>query len=401
MQSSGHSIDKYPYSVLFADDEEKIRQSMERLLALKYETIYLAKDGAEALEIYKEKSPDIVITDIMMPNMTGLELTKEIREISRETPVIIATAHNETDFFIEAIEYGVVRFLLKPIELPKLFNCIVDLCAALDTKRALKNQQKLLEEYKKAVDASNIISKTDVDGIVTYVNDEFCRISGYSREELIGNNQNIVRHPNMPKETFEQLWHTILAKRIWKGVVENKAKNGDGYWVDATIVPIMDEKDEIVEFIGIRKDITDLILQEKELERLRAKEMRESVDKAIKLNLKNIITINPLPAIIIDEKDLIVDANQHFTSLFDLFRDSDKLDLLERGEATISDFFLKDGALKDFEITMIDWKDVAKKMDDEQETVFLTGSFGTKEFKMSLHPIKDELLYILYLLPDQ
>ena len=295
----------------------------------------------------------------------------------------------------------VVRFLLKPIELPKLFNCIVDLCAALDTKRALKNQQKLLEEYKKAVDASNIISKTDIDGIITYVNDEFCRISGYSREELIGKNQNIVRHPNMPKETFEQLWHTILAKRIWKGVVENKAKNGDGYWVDATIVPIMDEKDEIVEFIGIRKDITDLILQEKELERLRAKEMRESVDKAIKLNLKNIITINPLPAIIIDEKDLIVDANQHFTSLFDLFRDSDKLDLLERGEATISDFFLKDGALKDFEITMIDWKDVAKKMDDEQENVFLTGSFGTKEFKMSLHPIKDELLYILYLLPSQ
>ena len=63
-------------------------------------------------------------------------------------------------------------------------------------------------------------------------------------------------------------------------------------------------------------------------------------------------------------------------------------------------FFLKDGALKDFEITMIDWKDVAKKMDDEQEDVFLTGSFGTKEFKMSLHPIKDELLYILYLLPS-
>ena len=122
MQSSGHSIDKYPYSVLFADDEEKIRQSMERLLSLKFETIYLAKDGAEALEIYKEKSPDIVITDIMMPNMTGLELTKEIREISRETPVIIATAHNETDFFIEAIENGVVRFLLKPIELPKLFS---------------------------------------------------------------------------------------------------------------------------------------------------------------------------------------------------------------------------------------------------------------------------------------
>ena len=67
MQSSGHSIDKYPYSVLFADDEEKIRQSMERLLSLKFETIYLAKDGAEALEIYKEKSPDIVITDIMSP----------------------------------------------------------------------------------------------------------------------------------------------------------------------------------------------------------------------------------------------------------------------------------------------------------------------------------------------
>ncbi|MGE4294613.1 MAG: EAL domain-containing protein [Campylobacterales bacterium] len=119
----------------------------------------------------------------------------------------------------------------------------------------------LLNEYKRAVDVSNIVSKTDPAGIITYVNEKFCEISGYRREELIGHPHNIIRHPDTPAETFRRLWETIGAKQIWHGIVKNRAKDGHAYYVDSTIVPILNDRGDIVEFIAIRKDVTELIRQ--------------------------------------------------------------------------------------------------------------------------------------------
>jgi len=90
-----------------------------------------------------------------------------------------------------------------------------------------------LEEYKKAIDHATIVSKANPKGVITYVNDKFCTISGYSPEELIGQNHNIVRSPHMQKEVFKDLWNTIQNKQTWSGVVENRAKNGESYFVQA------------------------------------------------------------------------------------------------------------------------------------------------------------------------
>ncbi|MBE0491218.1 MAG: PAS domain-containing sensor histidine kinase [Sulfurospirillum sp.] len=126
-----------------------------------------------------------------------------------------------------------------------------------------------LEEYQRAIEQSNIVSKTDTNGIITFVNDEFCRISGYSKEELIGANHNIVRHPDVPKEIFENLWGKLHAKKTYVATVKNRAKNGSTFYVNTTIIPMLDENGEIQEFIAIRHDVTKTI----ELtEKLRAKE---------------------------------------------------------------------------------------------------------------------------------
>ncbi len=121
----------------------------------------------------------------------------------------------------------------------------------------------LLEEFRKALDESSIVSKTNKKGIITYVNDNFCKISGYSREELIGQSHNIIRHPNTKKEFFQTLWRKIMNKEVFKGVIENRKKNGDSYFVDTTLVPILDKNDEIVEFIGIRNDLTEVFEKDK------------------------------------------------------------------------------------------------------------------------------------------
>ena len=121
----------------------------------------------------------------------------------------------------------------------------------------------LLNEYKTAIDESSIVSKADKKGIITFVNDKFCEISGYSRDELIGKNHNIIRHPSMTQEFFKNLWKTILKKEIFRGVLVNKRKDGALYYVDTTIVPIIDKNDRIVEFIAIRHDITQIYEQER------------------------------------------------------------------------------------------------------------------------------------------
>ncbi len=128
----------------------------------------------------------------------------------------------------------------------------------------LGEELKLSMEYKDAMDEASIVSKTDTKGTITHVNASFCDISQYSRAELLGKNHNIIRHPDMPQEIFKELWETILSKKVWKGTVKNRKKDGSFYIVDATIKPILNTKGEIVEFISIRHDITEQIIAKEE-----------------------------------------------------------------------------------------------------------------------------------------
>lgn len=122
-------------------------------------------------------------------------------------------------------------------------------------------QNILLEQYRGAIDSSFIVSKGDLKGNITYVNDQFCQISGYSREELLGKNHNIVRHPDNTKEFFAMLWKRIRSGRIWSGVIKNRTKQGEDYYVRAVIVPLMNDEGEIEEYLSIRTDITELYEQ--------------------------------------------------------------------------------------------------------------------------------------------
>jgi len=127
-----------------------------------------------------------------------------------------------------------------------------------------KDKLHLLEQYKDALDKTAIVSKTDINGIITYANDKFCEISGYSKEELIGKPHNIVRHPDMPKSLFKKMWDTILSKKIFNGIIKNRKKDGSFYYVDTTIIPILDKNDNIIEFIAVRYDVTELIIKRQE-----------------------------------------------------------------------------------------------------------------------------------------
>jgi PAS domain S-box-containing protein len=96
-----------------------------------------------------------------------------------------------------------------------------------------------------------IVSETNEKGIIVYANDDFCSIAGYTKDELIGQPHNMVRHPDMPKAAFEDLWKTIQSGNVWKGIVKNKTKNGDFYWVNATAYPSKTH-DGKIRYISVR-----------------------------------------------------------------------------------------------------------------------------------------------------
>jgi len=122
-----------------------------------------------------------------------------------------------------------------------------------------------LQAYKHVLDETNIVSMGDFEGNITYVNDAFLKISGYTREEIIGKPHSILRHPDTPKSTFKNMWDTILDKRIWKGFLKNCAKDGSAFYVNVTIAPLLDENRNIEKFISVRHNITDLIQKGDEL----------------------------------------------------------------------------------------------------------------------------------------
>lgn len=129
----------------------------------------------------------------------------------------------------------------------------------------LNNTLSSLDRYKMAMDETSIVSKTDLRGIITYANPRFCEISGYSEAELIGKPHSIIRHPDMPHEIFEEMWHTIQSKKIWRGVIKNRRKNGESYIVDATVIPVLDINGTLLEYVAVRHDITELERSKEEL----------------------------------------------------------------------------------------------------------------------------------------
>jgi PAS domain S-box-containing protein len=246
-------------TILYAEDDTLIQKEFSSFLEKFVKKLFIANNGQEALELFQKNKPDIVISDITMPKMNGIELSKNIKSLNPDTPIVIISAHNNSEYLIEAIEIGVNRFILKPIDMTEVVNILIDFSKNICVVKENKNINNILEQYKEIVDSSSIVSKADPYGTITYVNQPFIDISGYTKEELIGANHNIIRHPDTSPEVFEKMWKTIKdEKKVWKGTVKNRSKNGKAYYVSSVIKPILDVDGNIIEYIAIRYDITAL-----------------------------------------------------------------------------------------------------------------------------------------------
>lgn len=263
-------------SLLFVEDDVTVQNAMLGFLEmLPFSDIYVASNGEEGLKQFHLHKPDIVLTDLRMPIMNGLEMSQEIKSLSPDTPIVLITAQFEKEITEEAVDIGIDAYLFKPVSLERVEKILLKYKKMILQNRTFKNQHKLLEEYKTAIDVSAAVTKTDTEGVLTYVNDSFCEMTGYKREELLNQKYNIVKHPDTSKKIYLDMWKTVNNKKIWKGKVASRKKDGSTYYESSVIVPIVNEKDKIVEFITIHDDITDLYNQELYLK----KRIDEEVDK--------------------------------------------------------------------------------------------------------------------------
>lgn len=256
------------YSALIIDDSAIVTKTIKKLLEVRGYTVFTANSGADGLATLNARRVNIVVIDLEMPDMDGIEVLESLKKDPKFEllPALMLSATTDADIIGDALKKGAVDFLRKPYIAEELIRKIGFWVDYGKKFSELKHANTLLNEYKKVIDKSTIVSKTDLNGIITFVNDKFCGISGYSASELIGKPHNIIRHPDMPKEAFEDLWQTIQAKYVWQGVVKNRRKDGSSYIVDSIVTPILDENGEILEFISVRHDITQFEEMKNELQ---------------------------------------------------------------------------------------------------------------------------------------
>ena len=280
-------------SILYVEDNIDILEEIIFFLGHYFTEVYTAKDGKEGLDKFKEHKPDIVVTDIQMPIMNGIELISEINKIEPDTPVIVTTAFNDSVYLMQAIELQVKSYLMKPLDLKKFRHAIDEIYEPIKLKKELiqknkdyeelnknlelmveqkvdelKSNIKLLDSYKEAIDKGSIVAIADENQKLVYVNDNYCEISGYSKDELIGFYFDKVKHPDVDIAFVDAMTHSLQTKGMWQGVIKHKRKDESSYWLSVSITMLCDEDKTNIKYIVIATDLTKEMEHNEQLYRL-------------------------------------------------------------------------------------------------------------------------------------
>ena len=407
---------KNEISILYVEDEPTARESLSRFINRFCRTLYMAENGEEGLALYKEHRVDIVISDIKMPKMSGLDMVEEIKKINKDQLVIFTTAHIDSEYLFKAIELQVDGYVSKPVDLDKLKvqieKCVIELHAkeaiaqlkeseeraqvvletsqlgvfiykekflyvndifakmmgytkeelctmdawaltekedrefihqavlrrlqgesfplvykdmtliskennqvicrvstetiqyqggnaglgtVLDVTDILQTQERLKQLAQAMEQMDEMVRITDKDGYITYVNEALTRHTGYKKSELIGNTNRLFKSGKHSEIFYKKMYEAIEKKESFQATFINAKKNGDLYYEDQVITPILDEENESVKYyVSTSKDITESVkMQEKmkllaTMDSLTGIKNRYSVNNEIESEIKRV-----------------------------------------------------------------------------------------------------------------
>jgi len=263
------TMEHYDISLLYVEDERVTREQISRILQRIVTELHVAENGQEGLALYREKRPDIIMSDIMMPLMNGLEMAREIRKIDHDSQIIMLTAYSDTEYLLECISLGVNQYVQKPVDFAQLSTAIETCSNYVLLKRKLRQQESRIQMLSQAVEqAPAPVMITSLNGSIEYVNGMFCRLTGFQAAEVLGRNPRLLKSDLNPAEVYNDLWKTILAGNEWKGELANKRKNGSIYWEVVKICPLRDVDNTVTGFLKVSQDITERKQYEESLQYL-------------------------------------------------------------------------------------------------------------------------------------
>ncbi len=256
-------------TVLYVEDDPEIRRQLVLFLSRRVGTLLVAENGQEGLEQFRQHRPEVVITDIVMPLMDGLKMAEGIKAIDNDIPVIVTTAFNDQDFFLNAIEVGIDHYVLKPIHLDSLLDAI---------RKAAKNvfQQRVIDSKNRALQLAATVFESSVEGImitnrdneIISTNRALSEISGYSADEVMGKNPRILSSGRHDRIFYREMWNTLQESGHWQGELWNRRKNGEIFPQFLTISVERDKRGEVAHYIGLFTDISQRKYDEERIERL-------------------------------------------------------------------------------------------------------------------------------------
>ncbi|HIJ95490.1 MAG TPA: diguanylate cyclase [Desulfuromonadales bacterium] len=259
-------FEQFDISLLYVEDEPTTREQLSAMLAHVVRTLYVAPDGSSGLELFSAHVPDVVVTDILMPGIDGLEMSRRIRIIDPDAQIIVLTAYYETEHLLQCISTGITHFIHKPVDIRKLMYELRLCNDYIQMKRCLQKQEDQIRLLSQAMEQAPILFvMTALDGTIEYVNEMFCTVTGFDKQDVIGQTPRILRSGFNSPELYQELWGTIKAGKEWEGELTNRRKDGQIYWESVRISPMRDSHGCVTKYLKVALDVTDRKMYEENL----------------------------------------------------------------------------------------------------------------------------------------
>jgi diguanylate cyclase (GGDEF)-like protein/PAS domain S-box-containing protein len=249
-------------TILYVEDDSCIRLQLAQFLNRRCANLYLATNGKEGVVVFQECLPNIVITDISMPEMDGLYMSEAIRTLNPNIPIIITTAFEEPRYFHRAIDLGVDKYVTKPVNLDMLEMALLKCAREIRAEAALRESAKRHAEFLEIQRIAAVVFEsqegmfvTDAQANILRVNRAFSEITGYSAEDVIGKNPRLFKSNRHDCTFYAQMWESVIQLGFWRGEIWNMRKNGEIYPEFLTITQVKNSH-HVTNYVATLTDIT-------------------------------------------------------------------------------------------------------------------------------------------------